>query len=218
MSETMKGGMSLASDHGTGARLDEDRARSILERAAALDAERSSEIDVDELRQAAAGAGISREAFDAALREGSPASDGSGTSLSTTTATAAYYIDLLKDLLGDDAEVSVVGDRVEGRGPRGVTASIDPSTGQVTGAAFTRSSLLRRLTANTLAAILPLLLSFIILAEDGDAGGAMLGGVLLTLFSVSIGTIISHRRELKELEQDADRLRRQLRRMLGSPS
>ncbi|NNF14997.1 MAG: hypothetical protein HKN72_17355, partial [Gemmatimonadetes bacterium] len=169
------------------------------------------------LRQAAAGAGISREAFDAALREGGPTPpQGSGMALSPSTAT--YYMDLLKDLLGDDAEISVVGERVEGRSKRGVTASVDPSTGQVTGAAFTRSSLLRRLTANTLGAMLPLLISFIVLAEDTDMGAAMLGGVLSTLVFVSIGTIISHRRELKELEQDADRLRRQLRRMLGSPS
>lgn len=208
---------SVSTSAGSHARLDEKRARSILERAAALDAERSSEIDVDELRQAAAAAGISREAFDAALREGRDDPRLPGSSLAPSPSSTAYCIDLLKDLLGHDAEIAVVGERVEGRSRNGVTASIDPSTGQVTGAAFTRSSLLRRLTANTLGAILPLLLAFIVLAEDGDAGTGMLVGVLFTLVSVSIGTVISHRRELKELEQDADRLRRQLRRMLGSP-
>ena len=210
------GGTSVATSDADKARLDEERARSVLERAAALDAERSSEIDVDELRHAAAAAGISREAFDAALREGSQGS-APGTSLATSPAAAAYYVDLLKDLLGDDAEISIVGERVEGRSKRGVTASVDPSTSQVTGAAFPRRSLLRGRRASTFGAILPLLISFIVVAEEGEVGGAMLAGVLLTLFSVSVGTVISHRRELKELEQDAERLRRQLRRMLGSP-
>lgn len=204
---------------GAAARLDESRAREILERAAALDAERSSEIDVDELRQAAADAGISSEAFDQALREGGDTSSSStGVQVLPSPAVAAYYSDLLRDLLGPDASIAVVGERIEGRGRRGVSASIDPSTGQVTGATFTRSSLLRRLTANTLGVILPLLLAFILLAEEGDIGAGMLLGVLSTLVFVSLGTVISHKREQKELEQDAERLRRQLRRMLGSPS
>jgi hypothetical protein len=51
------------------ARIAEDRAAKILERAAALDAKRNSEIEIDQLREAAEDAGISREAFEEALRE-----------------------------------------------------------------------------------------------------------------------------------------------------
>jgi hypothetical protein len=203
-----------------GARLPEDRASRILERAAALDAKRSSEIEVEQLWEAAAQAGISREAFDEALAEHArPEREGRDrrTARAPRASEVAYYADLLRDLLGEDAQIGVVEDRIESRDGDGVTVSITPSSGEATAAVVAEGNLRRRLLALTLPALLVVFTSFLVLIEEDEFGGGMLLGVLLAVVASAIGTVISHRRERKALRKKAERLRRQLQRLLLLP-
>ena len=204
-----------------GPRLPEDRASRVLERAAALDAKRSSEVEVADLREAAAAAGISREAFDEALREqAGPGADGMGAGdrrVRTPKAQeVAYYARLLRDLLGDEAEVVVAEDRIECRDRDGVTVSINPS-GDATAALVAEGTLGRRLRALTLPALIPAFISFLIVIEADELGGGMLIGIFLALVASVIGTVVSHRREKRALRKKAERLRRQLQRLLLLP-
>jgi hypothetical protein len=195
-----------------GERLGEERARAILERAAALDAKRSSEIELDHLREAAAAAGISGEAFEQALREQSGGDSVSAVPARRGTAVARYS-DLLRDLLGEETEVVVKDDRIEGRTADGVTVSIDPN-GHAAASIVLRSSLARKLLAIAGPASLPGLLGFLLAIEEGDPGIGMMLGVFLTVVAAGAGTAFSHLREKKKEQRTAERLRRQLQRLL----
>jgi hypothetical protein len=198
-------------------RLGEDRAREILSRAAALDAKRSSELDVGQLREAASAAGISAEAFDEAVREHMhEARDGAGTDVARAprAAEVAHFGGLLRDLLGDNAEILVVGDRIEGRDGRGLTISIDPHSRDAKASLVAEGSLERRLVALTLPATLPGFLGFLLMLEEGDPGIGMMLGVLFGAVASGIGLSISYVRERKALRRKVERIRRQLQRML----
>lgn len=201
-------------------RLDEERARQILERAAALDAERSSEIEIGQLREAAAAAGISAESFEQAMREQSESDSPSGPpavgrpARTPGTAEVSHYAGVLKDLLGDDAQVTVVEDRIEGRDRTGLAVSISPSSGDVAAAIVAEGSLSRRLAAIVLSSLIPAFLGLVISTEEPDAGVLLVIGVVLAVVASGIGTFFSHKRERKDLEQKAERVRRQLQRML----
>ena len=200
-------------------RLGEERAREILSRAAALDAKRSSEIDVAQLREAAAGAGISAEAFDEAIREHMHEARGrtSGADLvcAPRAAAVAHFGGLLRDLLGEDAQVVVVGDRIEGRDGRGLAISIDPNSRDAKASLVAEGSLERRLVALALPATLPGFLGFLLMLEEGDPGTGMMLGVLLGAIASGIGLTISYTRERRALRRKVERIRRQLQRMLS---
>lgn len=203
-------------------RLGEERARQILERAAALDAKRSSEVEVAQLREAAAAAGISPEAFDQAMREeadsasdGPPAAHPTGPLRSPGAAEVAHYAGLLKDLLGEDANILVVEDRIEGRNEEGVTVSINPASGEATAAIVAAGSLRRRLLALTAPATVPAFLAFLLAVEEGDPGLGMMLGVVLAVAASAGGTVLSFLRERKSLRRRSERIRRQLQRMLA---
>lgn len=201
-------------------RLDEERARRILERAAAFDAERSSEIEIGQLREAAAAAGISPESFDRAIREQSDTGSRSSTVSAVRTPDAVAvtrYAALLRDLLGDDVRITVVEDRIEARDEdQGVRVSIVPSSGEATATVMARASLQRRISAIVWPALIPAFFGFLLALEEGDPGIGVMIGVVFTVVAAGIGTLVSHRREEKELEKKAERVRRQLQRMLGS--
>lgn len=206
---------------GSGKRLGEERAREILARAAALDAERNSEIELDQLREAAAAAGISPVAFEQALQETShpTATDGQVDRTpirAPHTAQVAHYADLIRDLLGDDVQVVVVENRIEGRDRDGLAVSINPA-GSATAAVVAGGSLQRRLLALTAPALLPALFG-LLLAFEEEVGIGVLLGVFLAVIASIVGVVVSHRREKKELEKRADRVRRQLQRMLAPGS
>ena len=205
-------GASSAIAEGLGERLGEERALAILERAAALDAKRSSEIELDHLREAAAAAGISTEAFEQALREQSGGAPPAGGSERRASAVARHS-DLLRDLLGEETEVVVKDDRIEGRTADGVTVSIDPH-GHAAASIVLRSSLARKLLAIVGPASLPGLLAFLLAVEEGDPGIGMMLGVFLTVLAAGFGTGLSHLREKKKEQRTAERLRRQLQRLL----
>jgi hypothetical protein len=211
-------------------RVAEDRARQLLERAAALDAKLSSEVDVAQLREAAAAAGLSSEAFDQALREqieapstvssapGRASDRGSplhGTPTAPAPAEVSHYAGLLRDLLGEDARVAVVDDRIEAYEDDGVTISITPSRGDATVSILAEGRLRRRILAICLPALLPLFLAVLIAWDEEDAAIGVLAGVLLSLVGAVVATVVSEVREQKALRKKTDRLRRQLQRMLG---
>lgn len=210
-----------------GGRLDEDRARKILERAAALDAERSSEIDVAQLREAAAAAGISREAFEQALREDhqaeSPAPrkgarEAAVVSTAPSASQVSHYAGVLRDLLGDDATVQVVEDRIEARDKDGVTVSVSPTSGEATAAIVSEASLKSRLFAIALPFLIPFVFAIILAFEEEEAAIGILIGALMAVVGASVATVVASRRERKRLRKKAERLRRQLQRMLGPGS
>lgn len=199
-------------------RLDEERARRILERAAAFDAERSSEIEIGQLREAAAAAGISPESFDRAIREQSGAGSRSSAFSPVRTPDAVdvtRYAGVLRDLLGDDVRITVVEDRIEARDEdEGVRVSIVPSSGEATATVMAHASLPRRIMAIVGPALIPASFGFLLALDAEDAGVGMMIGVVLTVLAAALGTIFSHRREEKELEKKGERVRRQLQRML----
>lgn len=205
----------------SGKRLDEERAKRILERAAALDAERSSEIELAQLREAATSAGISPEAFDQAMREdedgeSAETDDGDGGALVRRPGRSevTHYAALLKDLLGDEAQITVVEDRIEGRMDDGVTVSINTSSGEAAAAIVADGSLKRRLMVLGASAIPPWFFGFLLALEEEAPGVGWMLGVIVTAVAAGIGLFVSHRREKKELEGKADRVRRQLQRMI----
>lgn len=206
----------------SGKRLDEERARRILERAAALDAERSSEIELSQLREAATSAGISPEAFDQAMREdengasdGTPSSPASTLVRSPSASEVTHYAALIKDLLGDDAPITVVEDRIEGRRDDGMTVAINTSSGDATAAIVAEGSLKRRLMVLTMSAVPPWFFGFLLALEEEGPGVGWMVGVMLTVVAAGMGLFLSHRREKKDLERKADRVRRQLQRMIA---
>jgi hypothetical protein len=203
---------------GASERLGEDHAREVLARAAALDAKRSSEVDVELLREAAAAAGISAEAFDEAIREhlrGARAGAGAEVVRAPRAADVAHFGGLLRDLLGEDAEIVVVGDRIEGRSKHGIAISIDPHSRDAKASLVAEGSLQRRLVALTLPATLPGFLGFILMLEEGDPGIGMMLGVLLGAIASGIGLTVSYVRERKALRRKVEHVRRQLQRMLS---
>ncbi len=125
-----------------------------------------------------------------------------------------HYAALIKDLLGDEARITVVEDRIEGRMDDGMTVSINISSGEATAAIVAEGSLKRRLMVLGASAVPPWLLGFLIAMEDEAPGVAWMVGVILTVVAVGTGLFVSHRREKKELDRNADRLRRQLQRMI----
>lgn len=211
------------SDASADGRLEEERARTILERAAALDAKRSSEVDVGQLREAASAAGISLEAFEQALREETRGADPrergsravSPVASSPSASQVSHYASVLRDLLGDDATVQVVEDRIEARDRDGVTVSVSPSSGEATAAILTEASLKARLFAIAAPLVIPLIFAIGIAFEEEEAGVGILLGALMAVAGAAAATIVLDRRERKQLRKKAERLRRQLQRMLG---
>lgn len=206
----------------SGKRLDEERARRILERAAALDAERSSQIELAQLREAATSAGISPEAFDQAMREDEDGASEPNPHASVPTlvkspsaSEVTHYAAVIKDLLGDDAQITVMDDRIEGRLDDGMSVSVNASSGEATAAIVAEGSLKRRLMVLAASAVPPWFLGFLLAMEDENPGVAWMVGVILTVLAAGIGLFVSHRREKKELERKADRLGRQLQRMIA---
>ena len=173
-------------DAGPGERLAEEHASRILERAAALDAKLNSEVEVGELREAAAAAGILPEAFDQAMREQSnSASDGGahaagqgagmsealGTVRAPGSVEVASYAALLRDLLGEDCQVVVVEDRIECTDRGGVTVSISPSPGDTAVAVTSAGKLSRLLLGLGLTIVIPGI-SAVMIGLDRDIGEA----------------------------------------------
>lgn len=207
-------------------RIPEERAAKILERAAALDAKHNSEIEVDQLREAAAGAGISLAAFEEALAEQgdevSPAGhrrSGSSVLLGDagppgfTMSDVTYYSSLLRDVLGEEGQISVT-DVIEWKDPEGVTASVSPSRSGVT-ATVTAEGRLRRKLLGMMWAVLPLLLVTFIGAFEEDELLIMFVGGLIGLVLAMVGATLSDRRERKALRKKVERIRRQLQRLLA---
>ena len=120
-------------------RIADERAAQILERAAALDAEQSSELSLPQLREAAVGAGISPAAFDQAMLEVGSEGDGSLTVPRRGASPAhafpnpdvARLARLLNDIQEEAGQLSVVGDRLEWKDGRGLQVSISPSRGEL---------------------------------------------------------------------------------------
>jgi hypothetical protein len=111
-------------------RIAEDRAAKILERAAVLDAKRNTEIELDQLREAAEDAGISKEAFEEALRESARELSAStagkrgkvvpaGAAQPLAVSDVGHYAALLCDVLGDDGRINVT-DAIEWRDDEGL--------------------------------------------------------------------------------------------------
>ena len=200
------------------ARIKEELAAKILERAAALDAERRTEIEVDQLRQAAAGAGISRESFEQAMRE-TGREEGAPDALTERAPTRlaarsdfAHYASALRDLLGDEGELFYYEDRIEWR-DRGLLVSVVPSADGVTTAVSAEGSFLRRMLAVFLPTLVPLLFTLMVAFEDDEALLVFLG-VLLGVAASLIGVWVSYLRERKALRRRVERIRRQLERFL----
>jgi hypothetical protein len=207
-------------------RIPEDRAAKILERAAALDAEHNSEIEIDQLREAAAGAGISRAAFEEALAEQREEDPEPGLGRSSpldlrrnptpagfAMSDVTYYSSLLRDVLGDEGQVSV-SDVIEWKDPEGVTASVTPSRTGVTATVTAEGRLPRKLLA-MMWSVLPLLLVTFIASFDENEFIIMFLGGLIALVLAMLGVIWSDRREQKALRKKVERIRRQLHRLLG---
>lgn len=214
-------------------RLGEAHAARILERAASLDAKHSSEIEVGQLREAAADAGISRDAFDQAMREvgGEPTAvaDPRDRSLKTHGALApathgaarspqpdfVYLSGLLRDLLGEEGQVTVVDDCIQWTDQEGLSVSVSGGRDGSTAAVSAEGRLRGRILALTLPMILPLLYVFI-LADAGEL--AAMGAFFAMLFTTAlalVATTLQHRRERKALRKKAERIRKQLQRVLG---
>jgi hypothetical protein len=218
---TLEGPASGGANH----RLGEERARQILERAAALDAKRSSEIDIAQLREAAAAAGISLEAFEQALREDAQAAGGepagregarpASALIAPSSAQVSHYAGILRDLLGEDAQVVVVEDRIEAQDGEGVTVSINPSSGDATAAVLSEGRLRRRLLAVALPIVIPFFMGMAVLIEEEEAGIGLIVGAMLAVTGSLVATVVSDRRERKALRRKAERIRRQLQRLLG---
>jgi hypothetical protein len=211
-------------------RIPEERAAKILERAAALDAKRNSEIEVEQLREAAHDAGISREAFEEALAEQAAANGVSGGGAGGRTgvrvrdaggagmamADVTYYSTLLRDLFGDEGEISV-SDVIEWKDPEGVSASVSPSRHGVTATVAAEGRLRRKLLA-MFWAVLPLLLVTLVATAEEDEFIIMFFGALFALVLGMLGVTLSDRRERKALRKKVERMRRQLQRLLGPPA
>jgi hypothetical protein len=205
-------------------RIADDRAAKILERAAALDAKRNSEIEIDQLREAAADAGISAEAFEQALREhagvgsepkkGRTNVDAAGLASRLGSADVAHYASLLRDVMGDGQ--LTVGDAVEWRGEDGLTVAVAPGASNVTAAVSAEGRLRSRLLGVILPALLPLVFFFAIGIEEEEALIAFMGA-LVTLAASVAGTVFVHRREKKAQRKETERIRRQLQRLLAAP-
>jgi hypothetical protein len=208
-------------------RIPEERAAKILERAAALDAKHNSEVEIDQLREAAADAGISRAAFEEALAEQGEGGEGPAGGRGRPSplglrapappdfamSDVSYYSSLLRDVLGDEGHVSV-SDVIEWKDPDGVTASVSPSRNGVT-ATVTAEGRLRRTLLGMMWAVLPLLLVTFIAAFEEDEFIIMFFGGLIGLVLAMAGASLSHRRERKALRKKVERIRRQLQRLLG---
>jgi hypothetical protein len=204
-------------------RIAEDRAAKILERAAALDAKRTSEIELDQLREAAEDAGISREAFEEALRESAnepqPAQPGkrgkparSGSLSPIAGADIAHYAALLTDVLGDDGRIAVT-DAIEWRDDEGLTVTVNPTSNRITAAVSAEGRLRTKLMGVVLPAFFPAVLFFLLAFEDEEFALGLLGALFAIAASVG-GTWFTHRREQKALRKKAERIRRQLQRLL----
>jgi hypothetical protein len=207
----------------TPVRIAEDRASKILERAAALDAKRNSEIELDQLREAARDAGISADAFEEALREqsGEVGSGRRGSNSGVTlrfaplpppAAEVQHYAALLRDVLGD-GQISVT-DAIEWRDDDGISVAVDPRGGTVTAAVSAGDRLRSRLLGVILPALLPLVFFFALAFNDDEAFLAFIGGLVTVLAAVA-GTLFVQRREKKRLHKEAERIRRQLQRLLA---
>jgi hypothetical protein len=206
-------------------RIAEDRAAKILERAAALDAKRNSEIEIDQLREAAADAGISREAFEEALREQAEqlgaAKDGkrgagttrAGYNTALASTDVAHYAALLRDVLGEDGEVRV-SDVIEWRDDEGLTVTVSPSSGGVTAAVTAEGRLRSKLKGVILPALLPLAFFFVMAFDEEEALVGFICALIVTILSAT-GTFFTHQREQKALRKKAERIRRQLQRLLA---
>ena len=200
-------------------RIADDRAAKILERAAVLDAKRNSEIEIDQLREAAADAGISPEAFEQALREhtgmetvpngggGIPAATG----LKVGPTDFTRYASLLRQVMGD-GQISV-GDAIEWRDDEGLTVAVTPGAATVTAAVSGEGRLRTRLMGVILPALLPLAFFFGIAFEEEEAFIAFMGALVALGASVA-GTIFVQRREKKAQRKETERVRRQIQRLL----
>jgi hypothetical protein len=201
------------------ARIAEDRAAKILERAAALDAKRNSEIEIDQLREAAADAGISPEAFEQALREhaGGEAEKkprkAKGGALQTQIGSAdvAHYAALLRDVMGDGQ--LTVGDAIEWKDEDGTTVAVSPGTSSVTAAVSAGGRLRSKLMGVILPALIPLTFFFGIAFEEEEAIIAFMGALVALAASIG-GTIFVHNREKKAQRKETERIRRQLQRLI----
>ena len=228
---SLAGKPQAVADGGSGERLAEERASRILERAAVLDAKRTSEIEVGELREAAVAAGISREAFDQAMQEQADSASDDGAHGSETGAArsqgleavrapgageVAHYAALLRDLMGEDGQVVVVEDRIECSDGDGLTVTISPSSGSTTAAVTAVGKLSRRLLGSSLPLVIPGLFGLMVVRVEEDIGFGMFFGVLMAAVVSVVGGIISHRREQKALRKKSEQVRRQLQRMLDT--
>jgi hypothetical protein len=202
-------------------RIAEDRAAKILERAAALDAKRNTEIELDQLREAAEDAGISPEAFEQALRESTtePVPTGKRGKLAqvasgppVAVSEVGHYAALLCDVLGDDGRISVT-DAIEWRDDEGLCVSVNPSSNKITATVTTEGRLRTRMWGVILPALLPMSIFFLIAIEEEEAAIALMGAFFALLASIG-GTWFTHRREQKKLRKKAERVRRQLQRLL----
>jgi hypothetical protein len=206
-------------------RIGEDRAARILERAAALDAKRSSEIELDQLREAAAAAGISREAFDEAMAEQDDAADAHALppnlnwrrpgAPTVDPRLFTHYTALLRDVLGDDGQVMVVEDRIEWANDEGLLVSINPSTRATTAAVSAEGKLAGRLWAISLA-ILPVFLFFFAIGIDEEEALLAAMGAGIAYLTGVLGLFFHHRRERKALRKKVERIRRQLQHLVGT--
>jgi hypothetical protein len=202
-------------------RIADDRAAKILERAAAIDAKRTSEIEIDQLREAAADAGISQEAFEQALREQAGVEPGpkggrpkAGLATHLGSADVAHYASLLRDVMGDGQ--LTVGDAIEWRDEDGLTVAVAPGGSSVTAAVSAEGRLRARLMGVILPALLPLVFFFAFALEEEEAFLAFMGALVALLASVA-GTVFVHRREKKKQRKETERIRRQLQRLLTPP-
>jgi hypothetical protein len=204
-------------------RVGEDRAAKILERAAALDAKRNTEIELDQLREAAEDAGISREAFEEALRESTtdlaPAASGRRAKAVATgpvkplpVAEVGHYAALLCDVLGDEGRITVT-DSIEWRDDQGLCVSVSPSSNKITATVCAEGRLRTRLMGVVLPALAPIAFFMLLAFEEEEAFIAVIGAFFAILAAVG-GTWFTHRREQKALRKKAERIRRQLQRLL----
>jgi hypothetical protein len=189
-----------------------------------LDAKRNTEIELDQLREAAEDAGISKEAFEEALRESAKEMTVStaGKRGKVVTASAAqplpvsdvgHYAALLCDVLGDDGRINVT-DAIEWRDDEGLCVSVNPSSNKVTASITAEGRLRTRMMGVVLPALLPMAIFFLIAIEEEEAAIALLGAFFTLLASIG-GTWYQHRREQKALRKKAERVRRQLQRLLA---
>jgi hypothetical protein len=205
-------------------RLAEERARQILERAAALDAKHSSEIDVEQLREAAVAAGISAEAFEQALREDAESAGArraaathgtGGVARVPSSAQVAHFSGMLRDLLGEDTRVVVDEDRIEARDKDGFTVTVSPSSGDATATVAAHGRFRDRIFHIVAPAIVPMAMGFLLMFEEEEAGIGLMLGVLFAVLATLVGGWFHHRKEREKLRKKAERIRRQLQRMLG---